>query len=230
MYAPNFESLKWPDSFDSLKFINHARQRRWVRNRKQISDHMKQEISLGLLKPGDTMPLPLSGLTRSRQYVLQLRPSNISSCSEYSWSSAVDELDRRQDSVRPKGYSAICVSKLAESQELLYCNQTSGTSSDGNPRLWFCVSIQATEISKDIHCDPIHDWLIVVKAPLSITNYLPLGAEYSILEMKSSGHFVTCSRGILSTGETEKIYNVDIRNPLFLSLFPQGGWMPKHVR
>lgn len=230
VYAPDIESLKWPESFDPLKFVNYARQRRWIRKRKQISDRVKQEISVGLLNPGDALPLPLSGLTQSVLFVLKLRPSNLDGPDQFSWSSVVDRSGHHEDSGRPEGSSEICVSSLSESEDLLYCNQISGTSSSGCQKLWFCVSIQATEIAKDIHSDPIQDWIIIVKAPLSITNYLPLAAEYSILEMQASGHFVACCRGVLSPAKAINVHNADLRNPLFLSLLPQRGWLPIHVR
>lgn len=230
VYAPDVENLKWPESLDPLKFVNYARQRRWIRKRKQISDNAKQEISVGLLKPGDTLPLPLSGLTQSGIFVLRLRPSSLGGPGQYSWSSVVDRSDHSEVSGRPEGSSEICVSTLTESEELLYCSQISGTSSNGCHKLWFCVSIQAMEIAKDIRSDPIQDWSIVVKPPLSITNYLPLTAEYSILEMQASGHFVACTRGVLSPAKAVKIHDADLRNPLCLSLLPQRGWLPEQVR
>lgn len=228
VYAPDIESLKWPESFDPLKFVNYARQRRWIRKRKQISDSVTQEIPVGLLNPGDTLPLPLSGLTQSGLFVLQLRPSNLDSPDQFSWSSVVDRSGLLEDSGRREVSSEICVSSLMESEELLYCNQISGTSSSGCQKLWFCVSIQATEIAKDIHSDPIQDWIIIVKAPLSITSYLPLAAEYSILEMQASGHFIACCRGVHTPAKAVKVHNADLRNPMFLSLLPQRGWLPIH--
>ncbi|XP_037495569.1 uncharacterized protein LOC105636609 isoform X2 [Jatropha curcas] len=225
VYSPDIESLKWPEPFDSRKFVNHARQRRWIRNRRKISSEAKHEIPVGSLKPGDTVPLPLSGLTQPGKYVLQLKPSSLKTSDEYSWSSVVNKPDQTKQNGELRG-SEICVSTLSESEELLYCTQVSGTSSNGSRRLWFCISIQATEIAKDIRSDPIQDWTLVVKSPLSISNFLHLAAEYSVLEMQGSGHFVACSRGIFSPGKTVKIHTADIGKPLFFSLLPQRGWLP----
>ena len=230
VYAPDVGSLKWPESDDSVISLNSARQRKWTRNRKQISLDAK-EIFVGQLKPGDTVPLPLSALTQSGRFVFQLRPSNFDGSDKYSWSYVVGKPGQLEVSGKPKGTSEIYVSALTESEELLCCTQLSETSSNASShKLWFCVGIQATEISKDIRSDPILDWSLVVKSPLSITNYLPLTAEYSILEMRASGHFIPCSRGIFCPGRTVNIYNADICNPLFLSLLPQRGWLPSHVR
>ncbi|XP_022737877.1 uncharacterized protein LOC111290709 isoform X2 [Durio zibethinus] len=229
VYAPDLERLKWSESHDSLISLNSVRQRKWIRNRKQISLDAKKEIFVGQLKPGDTVPLLLSALTQSGPFVFQLRPSNFDGSDKYSWSSVVRKPGQLEVSGKPKGTSEIYVSSLTESEELLCCSQLSETSANASShKLWFCLGIQATEISKDIHSDPILDWSLVVKSPLSITNYLPLTAEYSILEMRASGHFIACSRGIFHPGRTVNIYNADICNPLFFSLIPQRGWLPLH--
>ncbi|KAK4262505.1 hypothetical protein QN277_028058 [Acacia crassicarpa] len=227
VYAPDVESLRWPESFEPKESVNSARQRRWVRSRKLMADDLKHEISIGLLQPGETVPLPLSALTQSSQYFLQLRPWDSVNPNSYSWSSVLDGSTQPDHAGKLKQMSNMCVSSLSESEELLCCSEMDGTSG-GSHKLWFCVSIQATEIAKDIHSDPIHDWNLVVKSPLIISNFLPLAAEYSVLEMQPNGHFFGCSRGILSSGKSVQIYSADIRKPLFLSLLPQRGWLPMH--
>lgn len=227
VYAPDVESLRWPESSEPKESVNCARRRRWLRSRKLKSDVLTRGISIGLLQPGETVPLPLSGLAQSGQYFLQLRPWNSENPNEYTWSSVLNGSTHPDNAQRQ--VSKLCVSALSESEELLCCSEINGTSG-GSHNLWFCVSIQATEIAKDIHSDPIQDWCLVVKSPLMVSNFLPLAAEYSILEMQPSGHFVACSRGILLSGTTMQIYSADIRNPLFLSLLPQRGWLPIHVR
>lgn len=190
----------------------------------------KKEICIGSLRPGDTVPLPLSALTQPGVYVLRLRPCKLSNPIEYSWSSVVERLDQSEDPSNPYLPEGISVSSLVESEELLYCTEISGTSSGGSQKFWFSVSIQATEIAKDIRSDPIQDWNLVVKSPLSITNFLPLMAEFSVLEMQTNGNFVVCSRGVFYPGKTMNVHNADIRNPLFFSLLPNRGWLPVHVR
>ncbi|KAJ4951540.1 hypothetical protein NE237_028372 [Protea cynaroides] len=228
VYAPDLEHLKWPESYNQLKFVNYARQRRWIRKRKHISNNIRQKISVGLLKPGDRIPLPLSGVTHPGLYILQLRPWNVNDPDEYSWSSVVDRNDQSEASGQPKGITEICVSTLTESENLLCCTRVNNVSSNCGSGLWFCLSIQATEIGKDIHSDPIQDWNIVIKSPLSIINFLPLSAEFSVLERQASGEIISCSQGVFLPGETVKIYNADLRNPLSFSLLPQRGWLPMH--
>ncbi|KAL7609935.1 hypothetical protein Lser_V15G10156 [Lactuca serriola] len=195
-----------------------------------IETDVQKQIVIGELKPGESLPLPLFGLVHSGLYVLQLRPTldDDDDHKEYSWSSVMDKHAVSEDDSRPKETSGIHVSNLNESEELLYCSEISGTSSNPSHGMWLCLAIQASEISKDIRSDPIQDWNIVVKSPLSITNNLPLTAEFSVLEMQRSGHFKACSRGVFTPGETVKVLNADIRNPLYFSLFPQRGWLPIH--
>ncbi|KAL3817950.1 hypothetical protein ACJIZ3_003855 [Penstemon smallii] len=226
VYAPDFESLMWPESYNSLKYVNYARQRRWIRKRRRADKDSKSLIIIGPLRPGETTPLPLPCLAQSALYVLQLRPSELETANGYSWSDVMDMSAQSQDLEWSKEISDICVSALTESDKLLCCSKTSASSSSSFHGMWFCLSSQATEIAKDIHFNPIKDWTIVVKPPVSISNYLPLMSEISLLEMQSSGHFLSCFRGIFGPGETVKVYNADIRNPLYVSLLPQRGWLP----
>ncbi|KAK6146409.1 hypothetical protein DH2020_020278 [Rehmannia glutinosa] len=228
VYAPDFERLKWPESYNSLNYVNYARQRRWIRNRNQAAEGFKSQIIVGPVKPGETTPLPLPCLGHSAFYVLHLKPSNMEAANQYSWSSVTDMRSQSQDVDRSKEVSEICVSTLTESEKLLYCSGISGSSSNSLRGIWFCLSIQATEIAKDIHFNPIQDWTIVVRSPVSIVNYLPFMAEISLLEMQGSGDFLSCYRGVSSPGESVKVYNADIRNPLYFTLLPQGGWLPLH--
>ncbi|KAL9231233.1 hypothetical protein vseg_006486 [Gypsophila vaccaria] len=226
VYAPDHESLKWPESYASGNVVNHARQRRWVRTRRHVSSCDPQSVSVGMLKPGDSVPLPLSCLTRAGAFILELRPLDFGTQDEYAWSKVVDGSGHFMGSEKPQEDSDIFVSDLEESEKVLHCPQISGTSSGGSHGVWFCLSVQASEIAKDIRGDPIQDWSVVVKAPLSITNYLPLRAEYSILEMQSNDHFLACSRGIFCSGKTVDVYAADVTKALYLSLLPQKGWLP----
>lgn len=184
------------------------------------------DISIGLLKPGDTLPVPLSGLTQSASYVLKLKCVMRDGSDEYSWSYVVSRPGEPE--VACESESEICISSLTESEHLLCCTQISSTSGD-NKKLWFCLKTQATEIAKDIRSDPIQDWTLVVKSPFSIANCLPFGAEYSVLEKQASGHCIDQCRDVFGSGETVKVHTVDIRNPLYFTLLPQRGWLPMHV-
>ncbi|MQL75897.1 hypothetical protein Taro_008256 [Colocasia esculenta] len=227
VYAPGPEHLKWPDSFSPANSPMHARQRRWIRHRKYIPAGLQNCMSLGQVKPGEAVPLPLQCLIHpTLSYYLQLRPTGSSDLTQYSWSKALSNFDNIENST-PEDFSDVCVSSLGESEELLFC-EPSGNSSDGLQSLWFRLSIKALDIGKDIHSDPIHDWNLVIDSPLSFTYFLPITADYSVLRKEPNGHFVTCSRGRFNPGETVEVYDVDLREGLYLSLVPQGGWEPLH--
>ena len=56
-----------------------------------------------------------------------------------------------------------------------------------------------------------------------------MAAEFSVFEMQASGHYIAGSRGIFGPEKkTVRVYDADIRNPLYFSLFPQRGWLPIH--
>lgn len=230
VYAPDVGDLQWPVSYNPIKYVNYARQRRWVRNKRRVVHQVDNWISVGRLKPGDICSLPLQGLSQTGSYILKLRPSNFEGSNEYLWSTAVSTHGELEKHNSFKKDAEVCVSSLTESEELLSCSETSGTSSTVSRSLWFCLSIRAAEIAKDMKSNPIQDWTLVVKSPLTITNFLPVPAEYSILERQHEGHFTDRSRGIFKPGEVIRIYNADVRKPLYLSLLPQGGWLPIHVR
>ncbi|KAK3153327.1 hypothetical protein QOZ80_2BG0170820 [Eleusine coracana subsp. coracana] len=182
-------------------------------------------ILVGMLEPSSTVSVPLSGLSHPVvPYALQLRPV-IHEGMNYSWSDVQER--RSQTEFRQEEVLNICVSDLYESENLLFCSQINGTSSSCHG-LWFCLSIEAKEIGKDVRMDPIYDWSIVIKSPLCLSFYLPISAHYTISSSHLDNEDSSCSRGTLNPGEVVKVHNVDPRNPLYLSLVPHGGWELMH--
>uniref|UniRef100_A0A0E0R2L4 PH domain-containing protein n=1 Tax=Oryza rufipogon TaxID=4529 RepID=A0A0E0R2L4_ORYRU len=179
-------------------------------------------ISVGLLEPGSTAPIPLSGISNPVVlYTLQLRPTNHHELVQYSWSDVQER--RSQTEYRNEEILDICVSDLYESENLLFCAQSDGTSSTSQG-LWFCLSIEAKEIGKDVHTNPIYDWSIIIRSPLSLSYYLPISAHYVLSASHLDEEDTSCSQGTLNPGEVVRVQNVDPRNPLYLSLVPHGGW------
>nr|XP_009413254.1 PREDICTED: uncharacterized protein LOC103994598 isoform X1 [Musa acuminata subsp. malaccensis] len=229
VYASDIEHLKWPESSKELNSDNYARQRKWIRHRKYVPFKENKEISVGLLKAGDTIPLPLPGLSNPVvSYIMQLRPQNSKDEKEYSWSIVLDKHYQTEISGGHEDSPEICVSALNECDVLLFCSQKAGTSSDHSEGLWFCVSIKAKEIGKDINSVPINDWNLIINSPISLANYLPLSAKYTVTANKLSGEQITCSQGNLGPGETIKIHSADLRDPLYMSLLPDGEWQSEH--
>jgi vacuolar protein sorting-associated protein 13A/C len=185
------------------------------------------QILVGVLEPSSTVAVPLSGLSHPIvPYALQLRPV-IHEHMNYSWSDVQER--RSQTEFRKEDVLNICVSDLYESENLLFCSQINSTSSSCQG-LWFCLSIEAKEIGKDVRMDPIYDWSIVIKSPLCLSFYLPISARYMISFSHLDNEDSSCSQGTLNPGEAVKVHNVDPRNPLYLSLVPHGGWELMHVR
>ncbi|CAD6212089.1 unnamed protein product [Miscanthus lutarioriparius] len=186
----------------------------------------EDQILIGMLEPNSTVPVPLSGLSHPLvSYMLQLRPANHHDHENYSWSDVQER--RSQTEFRKEEILDICVSDLYESENLLFCSQVDGTSNSCHG-LWFCLSIEAKEIGKDVQMDPIYDWCIIIKSPLCLTYYLPISAHYTVSSSHLDDEDSSCSLGTLSPGEAVKVHNVDPRNPLYLSLVPHGGWELMH--
>jgi vacuolar protein sorting-associated protein 13A/C len=185
------------------------------------------QIAIGVLEPGSSIPVPLSGLSHPVvAYTLQLRPDIHHERVQHSWSDVQER--RSQTEFRNEQILDICVSDMYESENLLFCSQIDGSSSTCQG-LWFCLSIEAKEIGKDVRTDPIYDWSIVIKSPLSLTYYLPIPAHYTVSASRLDEEETSCSRGTLNPGSLMKVQNVDPRNPLYLSLVPHGGWESVHV-
>ncbi|XP_031502249.1 uncharacterized protein LOC116265643 [Nymphaea colorata] len=223
VYSSDLEGRKWPNLSGHEKSLQHVRQRKWKRNRRKIPDSANKQV-LGLLKPGESIPLSLSSLTAPG--ILEILPKSSSDESEYSWSSFSDRYIKSTDYGHPDEVPQFCLSSLVEAEDLLHCPFASGSSSEDANGLWFCLSTQATEIGKDIHSNSIQDWKLVLIPPLSFINFLPLSVELSVLERKPCGAFAIRSRGVLHPGEKTNVYSADMHNPLYVSLFLQGGWQP----
>ncbi|KAF8689392.1 hypothetical protein HU200_041935 [Digitaria exilis] len=190
------------------------------------SSVQEDQILIGMLEPNSAVPVPLSGLSHAVvPYMLQLRPSIHHEHMNYSWSDVQER--RSQSEFRKEEILDICVSDLYESENLLFCSQIDGTSSSCHG-LWFCLSIEAKEIGKDVHMDPVYDWSIVIKSPLCLAYYLPISAHYTVSSSYPNNEDSSCSLGTLNPGDAVKVHNVDPRNPLYLSVIPHGGWEQMH--
>lgn len=75
--------------------------------------------------------------------------------------------------------------------------------------------------------NPVHDWRLTVAAPLTVSNLLPVRAEYQIWEKPKRTAPVLRQRGVIESGASTQISSVDVRRPIFLSWWPQGAWKPE---
>ncbi|XP_057872719.2 uncharacterized protein LOC131078906 isoform X2 [Cryptomeria japonica] len=223
-YAFDFGQLKWPPPLGSEVLSTSVKRRRWIRKRKCISKDQMQPISVGVICPADMMPLPVACLNSfGPKYALQLKPQNFNGTDRYDSGKVLIYKGAQKYEKVPH----ICVSSLVETEALIYCPAEVASSSSRND-LWFCLSVKATEIGKDIHLDPIRDWKLVLTAPLTFVSFLPVESEFSILEKLSGGELSVLYRGVIKSGQAVKVYCVDLQKPLYFCLFIQGGWQPIH--
>lgn len=73
----------------------------------------------------------------------------------------------------------------------------------------------------------MYDWHLTVAAPLTLCNLLPVRAEYQVWEKLKRMAPVLRQRGVVESGANVQISSADIRRPIFLSWWPQGGWKPE---
>lgn len=229
-YAVDFRHLKWPAPFDPEGPMLFVRRRRWVRMRQHISKDGRHSFSVGILRAGDVTPLPAACLGRfGPKYILKFKPCSLNGVDEYLWSNVLNYRGRHDNTPKHENMPHISVSLLMETEELVYYSPAKNANKTTHRNgLWFCLSVKATEIGKDVHLDPIRDWKLVLTAPLTLINFLPVTSEFSVLEKLSGGELSVRYRGVVKSGETIQVYSADLRNPVYLSLIPQGGWQPIH--
>lgn len=228
-YAFDFRHLNWPPSFNPEGPTTFVRRRRWIRTRQHISNDGRHSFSVGILRAGEVTPLPVECLGRAGpKYILKFKPCNLNGVDEYLWSHVFNYRGRHDSDPKHVSMPCISVPLLMETEELVYTPAKEASATTHRNGLWFCMSVKATVIGKDVHLDPIRDWKLVLTAPLTLISFLPVSSEFSVLEKLSGGELSVRYRGVVKSGETIKVYSADLRNPLYFSLIPQGGWQPIH--
>ncbi|XP_078433928.1 calcium-dependent lipid-binding family protein isoform X2 [Wolffia australiana] len=242
VYASDLQSLKWPpasSSSSSEKSLDFVRRRRWVRKkqRTQPADNLRNVFAM--LTSGSSAILPWSSMQRDSDLCLQVRPFSENTEIEYDWGLTVNSASGsytrneqpsternsffRQSSTRCKnislGSSGLKLDQL-EKKDFFMCCQT--ISSHGQ-NFWLSIGADASILHTDLNC-PVYDWKISINAPLKIENKLPYNADYTVWEKTVSGGRVERHRGVLPALSSESIYTADLRRPVYLTLFIQGGW------
>ena len=199
---------------------------------------------ISLLTPGSSAVLPWSSVQQESELCLQVRPSAEYLEDEYEWgytsapfsgsTSRSDEVTTektplfRQSSTRYKNssLSSSCL-KLGqiEKKDIVICCKT-GSSRKQN--FWLSVGTDASILHTDLNL-PVYDWKISINAPLKLENKLPCNAEYAIWEKTAGGSRVERHRGVLLASNSQAIYAADLRRPIYLTLFIQGGWVVEKV-
>ncbi|KAK6930330.1 Vacuolar protein sorting-associated protein 13, DH-like domain [Dillenia turbinata] len=241
-YGPDFQSLGWPptSSNSSTKSAHDiVRRRRWIRTRQQEpgTNDIKSS-SIGVIYPGSSAVLPWRCLSNESDWCLQLRPSADYSQVPYSWGHAVaigsgDNCGKDEAPLDQASFSRLNSSKQGnkfsvsnlrlnqlEKKDILSCCYPQSDSK----QFWISVGTDASVLHTDLNA-PVYDWKISVNSPLTLENRLPSSAEFTIWEKTKEGKSIEREHGVISSRENVNLYSVDIRRPIYLTLFVQGGWI-----
>lgn len=183
------------------------------------------------LNPGSSANVPWKCMFRDSDQCLLVRPLINYPQPSYSWGlvfsiddqplTAQGSLSRQNTSKqgKQKPVSAIKINHLEKKDVLLQCRPHSG-----NKAFWLSLSTDASVLHTELNA-PVYDWKISVNASLILENRLPCQAEFAIWEKIREGYSVERQHGIVLSRGSVHIYYADIRNPLYLTLFVQGGWI-----
>ncbi|KAK4405432.1 putative vacuolar protein sorting-associated protein 13A [Sesamum angolense] len=235
-YGPDYQSLRWPPTSpkSGTKSARDAvRRRRWTRTRQEL-DHWakaKQSFLDITLFPGCSTVLPWRSLSKDSRQCLRIRPSSDNSQTSYAWGRpvsvekdalSVDQgLLARQSSLKHENKTAISPLRLdqLEKKDLLWCCPGSS-----GRLFWLSIGTDATVLHTDLNT-PVYDWKISASSSLRLENRLPCSAEFKIWERLKDGKNVERQHGLVSSRGIVHIYSADIRNPIYVMLFVQGGWV-----
>lgn len=189
----------------------------------------------GAIDPGCSTVLPWRCMFRDSSHCLHVRP-----CFDinlYAWGSpvavgAVNVWGKDQQSTDQatlsRQYGLKTESKMSasylrldqlEKNDMLFCSP--GTA---GKNFWMSIGMDASVLQTEVNT-PVYDWKISVSSPLKLENRLPCPAEFTIWERAKDGRSVERQRGVISSRGTEHLYNADIRNPIYLTLYVHGGWV-----
>ncbi|KAJ8532740.1 hypothetical protein K7X08_015629 [Anisodus acutangulus] len=239
-YGPDFQTLRWPPNSpkcSTKSAHNTVRRRRWTRTRQQVKERGANNTDNIVTSPDSSAILPWRCISKGSNHCLQVRPCLGYSQTPYSWGRPIavgsafavgkDQTPiesttfSRQNTARHGNkipLSALKLNQLEKMDLLLCCPGGSGK------QLWLCVGTDASVLHTELNA-PVYDWKLSISAPLKLENRLPCGADFTIWEKLKDGNTVERHRGFMASRETVHIYSAGVRNPIYLMLFVQGGWV-----
>ncbi|KAI5072395.1 hypothetical protein GOP47_0012501 [Adiantum capillus-veneris] len=206
-----------------------------LRSRKSAGMHGTDPFLLGTLHPQESITVPITTLRpESPDYVFQIRlqeetGSNGQSDHLFEWSNFVCCKGHTEPKGKQKSNSEVSLHSLVEAEQLIQCCKEAGSSSEHLKSLWFVFDIKARDRGTSPQLDPLKDWQIEIVAPLVLQNFLPVSSEYTVLEKSSGNNLILREKGVIEPGQKAYLYGVDIRQALYLTWIPQGGWQPEDV-
>ncbi|KAI7993232.1 putative vacuolar protein sorting-associated protein 13A [Camellia lanceoleosa] len=192
---------------------------------------------VGTISPGSSVVLPWRSLSKDSDHCLQVRPCFDHPQPPYSWGYAVavgsgytygkdqpsidQGLFSRQNTLKQGNkmpVSSLKLNQLEKKDILLCCPST------GRKQFWLSISTDASVLQTELNA-PVYDWKISINSPLKLENRLPCPAEFTVWEKLKEGNSVERQHGIIPSRGSVHIYSADVRKPIYLSLFVQGGWV-----
>ncbi|XP_042475866.1 uncharacterized protein LOC122057714 isoform X2 [Macadamia integrifolia] len=243
-YGPDYRSIKWPPTSPKTcakSAQDFFRRRRWIRTRQQVIDENVDSLNktVAVSSPGASTVLPWRSMAKDSDLCLQVRPFVEHPQSPYSWGHAVavgsgyayanDQsfVDQgslsRHNTMKRGNMNPIFTFRLNQLEKkdiILYCSP-SNTSKE---YFWLSIGTDASVLHTELNA-PVYDWKISINSPLKLENKLPCPAEFTVWERTKEGNGVEKQHGIISSRKSVHIYSADIRKPIYLSLFVQGGWV-----
>ncbi|XP_071939359.1 uncharacterized protein [Coffea arabica] len=236
-YGPDHHNCRWPPNSATKSNLHKFRRRRWTRTRKQVNDQVAAITDVfNATSPGSATILPWRSMSRDSNCCLQVRPWIDDSQTLYAWGHSVVQgsasvwgkdqsfadqgVPARQNTMKEAKISTspLRLDQL-EKKDVLFC--CPGT---GGKNFWLSIGTDASVLHTELNT-PVYDWTMSVSSPLKLENRLPCGAEYIIWEKIKDGNNIERQRGFIESRGTVHMYHADIRNPIYLKLFLQGGWI-----
>lgn len=244
-YGPDFQNLKWPptSSRSSSKSVpGFVRRRRWIRTRRQLPEKRVSSAHnvIAVVNPGSSSVLPWRSMAKDMDMCLLVRPYGENSQEPYTWGQSVTLNSSKNRSLNQQASfskqstmqhenlssqnSPLRLNQLEKNDMLLCCRP----SSSAPPYFWLGISVDASVLHTELNT-PIYDWKISINAAIRLENKLPCQSEYTIWEKTTEGAMLKRQHGIIPSCRTAFIYSADLRRPIYLTLFVQGGWVLEKV-
>lgn len=188
------------------------------------------------INPGSSAVLPWKSTLKNSDDCFLVRPYVEPPQAPYSWGRAVppsgynvprdqgfDQSSSKQSMAKHGDTNPIFkVNELEKKDILVNCH------SAGSEQFWLSVGTDANVLQTELNA-PVYDWKISVNSPLELENRLPCSAEFTLWEKTKDGNFIEKHRGVIYSRKAVHIYLVDIRRPVYISLYIQGGWVVEKV-
>ena len=194
------------------------------------------------LDPGSNYILPWKCISRDSEDCLRVRPHFDMSGSSYSWGHTAtlglpfiggreqypseQGLFSRQSTIKPgntMSFATFKLNELEKKDDLLCC-----TTSMHNQQFWFSIGTDASVYHTELNA-PVYDWKISINSPLKLENRLPCPTEFTIWQKTKDGKNIGLQQGKLLSRKSAHVHAADPREPIYLSMFVQGGWIMEKV-